>query len=66
MSESLEAIAEKATKLAKSPKSTTNKVINSNVIPHRDEPADKVFKVNNIVQNFCKEDDTIKFMYKFS
>ena len=66
MSESLEAIAEKATKLAKSPKSTTNKVIISNVIPHIDELADKVFKVNNTVQNFCKEDDTIKFMNKFS
>ena len=40
----------------------TNEVVISSIILHRDKLADKGSKVNNIVENFCKEDETIKFM----
>ena len=62
MDGSPEAIAEKTIELAKSVRSTTNEVVISNIIPRRDKLADKGSKVNNIVENFCKEDETIKFM----
>ena len=62
MDESPEAIAEKTIELAKSVKSTTNEVVISSIIPHRDKLADKGSKVKSIVENFCKEDETIKFM----
>ena len=62
MDESPEAIAEKTIELAKSVKSTTNEVVISSIIPRRDKLADKGSKVNGIVENFCKEDETIKFM----
>ena len=57
MDESPEAI-----ELAKSVKSTTNEVVISNIISRRDKLADKRSKVNNIVKNFRKEDEKIKFM----
>ena len=62
MDESPEGITEKTTELAKSVKSTTNEVVISSIIPRRDKLADKGSKVNGIVENFCKEDETIKFM----
>ena len=62
MDESPEAITEKTIKVAKRVKSTTNEVVISSIIPHRDKLADKGSKVNGIVENFCKEDETIKFM----
>ena len=60
--ESPEAIAEKTIELAKSVKSTTNEVVISSIIPCRDKLTDKGSKVNGIVEHFCKEDETIKFM----
>ena len=62
MDESREAIDEKTTELAKSVKSTTNVVLISSIIPHRDKLVDRGSKVNCIVENFRKEDETIKFM----
>ena len=62
MDECPEAIAEKTTELAKSVKATTSEVVISSIIPRRDKVADKGSKVNRIVENFCKEDDTMKFM----
>ena len=62
MDESRETIAEKTTELAKSVKSTTNEVLISSIIPRRDKLVDRGYKVNCIVENFCKEDETIKFM----
>ena len=62
MDESPEAITEKTIEVAKRVKSTTNEVEISSIIPHRDKLADKGSKVNGIVENFCKEDETIKFM----
>ena len=61
MDESPETNAEKAIELAKSLKSTTNGVVISNIIVRKDKLADKGSKVNNIVENFCKEDETVKF-----
>ena len=61
MDDSPEAIAEKTIELAKSVKSTTNEVVISSIIPRRYKLA-KGSKVNGIVENFCKEDETIKFM----
>ena len=62
MDESPEAIAEKTIDLAKSVKSTTNEVVISSIIPCRDKLADKGSKVNDLIENFCKKDETIKFM----
>ena len=62
MDESPEAIAEKTIEVAKTVKSTTNEVVIWSIIPRRDKLADKGSKVNGIVENFCKEDETIKFM----
>ena len=62
MDETPEAIAEKTIELPKSVKSTTNVVVISSIVPRRDKLADKGSKVNGIVENFCKEDETIKFM----
>ena len=61
MDETPEAIAEKTIELAESFKSITNVVI-LNIILDRDKLAGTGSKVNSIVQNFCKEDKTIKFM----
>ena len=55
MDESQEAVAEKTIELAKSVKSPTNEVVISIITPRRDKLADKGSKVNNIVENFCKE-----------
>ena len=60
--ESPEAIAEKIIELAKSIKSITNEIGISRIIPRRDKIAKKGSKVNSILKNFCKEDETIKFM----
>ena len=62
MDESPKANAEKTIELAKTVKSTTNEVVISSIIPRRDKLTDKGSKVNGIVENFCKEDETIKFM----
>ena len=62
MDESPEPVAEKTIKLAKNVKSTTNEVVISSIIPRKDKIADKGSKVNGILENFCKEDETIKFM----
>ena len=48
--------------LAKTVRSTTNEVIISSIIPCGDQLADKESKVNNIVKNFSKEDEKIKFI----
>ena len=55
-------MAEKIIELTKSIKSTTNEVVNQSIIPRRDKLASKESKVNNIVENFYKEDQTVKFM----
>ena len=55
-------MAEKIIELTKSIKSTTNEVVNLSIIPRRDKLASKESKVNNIVENFYKEDQTVKFM----
>ena len=60
--ESSEAIAEKTIELGKSVKSTTNEVVITINISGRDKLADKGFKEKSVVENFCKEDGTIKFM----
>ena len=65
MDESPEAIAEKTIELAKSTKSITNQVVSS-IIPRRDQQADKGSKVNSVVENFCNEDQTIKFIWQKS
>ena len=62
MDGSPEEIAEKTIELSKSVKSTTNEVVILSIIPRRDKLADKGSKVNSIVENFCKEDETIKYM----
>ena len=62
MDESPEPIAEKTIELAKSVRSTTNEVIISCIVPRRGKLADKGSKVNNIVKNLCKQDETINFM----
>ena len=62
MDERPEAIAEKTIKLAKSVKLPKTEVILSIIIPCKEKLADKESKVNKIVENFCKEDETIKFM----
>ena len=62
MDESPEAIAEKTIELIKNVKSTTNEVVISSVIPRSDKLVDKGSKVNNTVEDFCKENETIKFM----
>ena len=48
--------------LAKTVRSTTNEVIISSIMPCGDKLADKESKVNNIVKNFSKEDEKIKFI----
>ena len=54
MEESPEAIAEKIIELAK-------RVSNFEHHPRRDKLANKESKVNSNVENFCKEDESIKF-----
>ena len=66
MDESLEVVAEKIIELARSVKSTTNKLVILNIITCRYNLPNKGPKANNIVGNFCKEDDTIKFTWKKS
>ena len=64
MDESPEEIAEKTIELAKSFKSTTNKVVILSITHCRDKVTDKGYKVNNIVEIFTKENVSFKFMQK--
>ena len=66
MDESPEAITEKNIELAKSIKSTTNEVVILSIISGRDKLATKRSRVNNIAENFCKEDEPIKFVWQKS
>ena len=66
MDESLEVVAEKIIELARSVKSTTNKLVILNIITCRYNLPNKGSKAKNIVGNFCKEDDTNKFTWKKS
>ena len=66
MDESLAVVAEKIIQLTRSVKSTTNELVILNIITCRYNLANKGSKANNIVGNFCKEDDTIKFTWQKS
>ena len=66
MDESLAVVAEKIIQLTRSVKSTTNELVILNIITCRYNLANKGSKANNIVRNFCKEDDTIKFTWQKS
>ena len=66
MDEAPEAIAENTFELAKSIKPTTNEVLILSIIPRRDKLADKGSKVNSILENFYKGDETTKFIWQKS
>ena len=62
MVEPPEAIAEKTIELAKSITSTANEVMISSIIARSDKLDDKGSKMNSIVENFRKKDETIEFL----